>query len=117
MCEKRERHEPGCKAKVTIEAVRERKTVSELAIQFTSEAFTGRLEAAGIAISMDRRTLALENMFIERLWRNLKCEDIYLKGYATADGLTEGLRVATFRHDASSLQGLHPDRSGEYLLR
>jgi putative transposase len=59
--------------------------------QFTSEAFTGRLEAAGIAISMDGRKRALDNVFIERLWRTVKYEDIYLKDYATADELIEGL--------------------------
>ena len=59
--------------------------------QFTSEAFTGRLEAAGIAISMDGRKRALDNVFIERLWRTVKYEDIYLKDYSTADELIEGL--------------------------
>jgi putative transposase len=59
--------------------------------QFTSEAFTGRLEASGIAISMDGRGRALDNVFIERLWRTVKYENIYLKEYATADELIEGL--------------------------
>jgi putative transposase len=60
--------------------------------QFTSEAFTGRLEEAGIAISMDGRGRALDNVFIERLWRNVKYENIYLKEYMTAAELIEGLR-------------------------
>jgi putative transposase len=59
--------------------------------QFTSEAFTGRLEAAGIAISMDGRGRALDNVFIERLWRTVKYENIYLKDYATVAELIEGL--------------------------
>jgi putative transposase len=50
--------------------------------QFTSAAFTGRLAAAGIRISMDGRGRWLDNVFIERLWRSLKYEDVYLKGYA-----------------------------------
>jgi len=50
--------------------------------QFTSTAFTGRLAAAGIKISMDGRGRWMDNVFIERLWRSLKYEDIYLKGYA-----------------------------------
>jgi putative transposase len=50
--------------------------------QFTSVAFTGRLAGAGIRISMDGRGRWLDNVFIERLWRSLKYEDIYLKGYA-----------------------------------
>jgi putative transposase len=50
--------------------------------QFTSTAFTGMLAAAGIRISMDGRGRWMDNVFIERLWRSLKYEDIYLKGYA-----------------------------------
>jgi len=50
--------------------------------QFTSQAFTGALEQAGVRISMDGRGRFLDNIFIERLWRSLKHEDIYLKHYA-----------------------------------
>jgi putative transposase len=50
--------------------------------QFTSAAFTGRLADADILISMDGRGRWLDNVFIERLWRSLKYEDVYLKGYA-----------------------------------
>jgi putative transposase len=50
--------------------------------QFTGAAFTGKLAAAGIKISMDGRGRWMDNVFIERLWRSLKYEDIYLKGYA-----------------------------------
>jgi putative transposase len=50
--------------------------------QFTSAAFTGRLEAAGVRVSMDGRGRWLDNVFIERLWRSLKYEEVYLKGYA-----------------------------------
>lgn len=50
--------------------------------QFTSAAFTGTLAAAGIKISMDGRGRWMDNVFIERLWRSLKHEDVYLKGYA-----------------------------------
>ena len=50
--------------------------------QFTSAAFTGALADAGIAISMDGRGRWMDNVFIERLWRSLKYEDVYLKGYA-----------------------------------
>jgi putative transposase len=50
--------------------------------QFTGAAFTGRLAGAGIRISMDGRGRWLDNVFIERLWRSLKHEDVYLKGYA-----------------------------------
>jgi putative transposase len=59
--------------------------------QFTSRAFTGALETAGIAISMDGRGRALDNVFIERLWRTVKYENIYLQGYETAVELERGL--------------------------
>ena len=55
---------------------------SDQGAQFTSAAFTGVLTAAGIRISMDGRGRWMDNVFIERLWRSLKYEDIYLKGYA-----------------------------------
>ena len=50
--------------------------------QFTSAAFTGKLEAAGIAISMDGRGRFMDNIFIERLWRSIKYEEVHLKAYA-----------------------------------
>lgn len=59
--------------------------------QFTSQAFTGRLEEAGVAISMDGRGRALDNIFVERLWRTVKYEDIYIKGYVTVAELEAGL--------------------------
>ena len=49
--------------------------------QFTSSEFTQRVEAAGVRMSMDGRGRCWDNIFIERLWRSLKYEDIYLKGY------------------------------------
>ncbi len=59
--------------------------------QFTSVAFTNLLEAAGIRISMDGRGRALDNIFVERLWRTVKYEDVYLKNYATVLALIDGL--------------------------
>ena len=59
--------------------------------QFTSAAFTGMLQREEIAISMDGRGRALDNLFVERLWRSLKYEDVYLKGYGTIAELTIGL--------------------------
>jgi putative transposase len=50
--------------------------------QFTSAEFTGRLMAAGIQISMDGRGRWMDNVFIERLWRSIKYEEVYLKAYA-----------------------------------
>ena len=55
---------------------------SDQGSQFTSEAFTGKLVAAGVAISMDGRGRFLDNIFIERLWRSIKYEEVHLKAYA-----------------------------------
>jgi putative transposase len=59
--------------------------------RFTSAAFTGALQSHGIAISMDGRGRALDNIFVERLWRSVKHEDVYLKGYAGVPELLIGL--------------------------
>ena len=59
--------------------------------QFTSEAFPGALEDRGIAISMDGRGRALDNVFIERLWRSVKYECVYLHDYQSAFTLNGGL--------------------------
>ena len=59
--------------------------------QFTSQEFTRVLEQNQIAISMDGRGRALDNVFIERLWRSVKYENIYIKAYATIADLDEGL--------------------------
>lgn len=59
--------------------------------QFTAREFTGCLEAAGVRISMDGLGRVLDNIFIERLWRSVKYEDIYLKEYAAVPDLVDGL--------------------------
>jgi putative transposase len=59
--------------------------------QFTSAAFTGRLASAGVKISMDGRGRWMDNVFIERLWRSLKYEDVYLKGYADGREARNGI--------------------------
>jgi putative transposase len=59
--------------------------------QFTALAFTSRLKDAGIRISMDGRGRALDNVFVERLWRTVKYEHVYLHEYALVPGLEKGL--------------------------
>lgn len=59
--------------------------------QFTSKAFTGRLKAHGITISMDGRGRFLDNIFIERLWRAVKYEEVYLHAYEDGRAAHEGL--------------------------
>jgi len=64
---------------------------SDQGSQFTSADFTNVLLEKGISISMDGRGRALDNIFVERLWRSVKHEDVYLKGYATLPNLLIGL--------------------------
>jgi putative transposase len=65
-------------------------------VQFTARAFTGRVERAGAAVSMDGRGRCLDNVFVERLWRSVKYEDVYLRGYESVLDLERGL-AAYFR--------------------
>jgi putative transposase len=60
-------------------------------VQFTAEAWTSRLQSAGVAVSMDGRGRCLDNVFVERLWRSVKYEDVYLRGYETVPQLQDGL--------------------------
>ena len=73
---------------------------------FTSAAFTGVLAAAGIRISMDGRGRWMDNVFIERLWRSLKHEEVYLKGYADGREARAGIS-AWFRF----YNGLRPHQA------
>ena len=80
--------------------------------QFTSREFTDVLLDRQILISMDGRGRALDNVFIERLWRTVKYEDIYLKGYETVLALETGLQAffQFYNHERphSALQGKTP---------
>jgi len=60
-------------------------------IQFTGEAFTGRLERCGVAVSMDGWRRVYDNIFVERLWRSVKYEEVYLKDYADGREARRGL--------------------------
>jgi len=60
--------------------------------QYTGAAFTGVLKDHGIRISMDGKGRAMDNIMVERLWRSLKYEDIYLRDYETVEDLIQGLR-------------------------
>jgi len=70
-------------------------------VQFTAQAFTSRLDAAGIRISMDGRGRALDNVFVERLWRTVKYEHVYLHEYASVPELEKGLEqyFAFYNHE------------------
>lgn len=60
-------------------------------VQFTAGSFSAALEAAGVRISMDGRGRVFDNIFVERLWRTVKYEDIYPNDYATVPALKTGL--------------------------
>jgi len=59
--------------------------------QFTAWAWTSRLESAGVKVSMDGKGRCLDNVWVERLWRTVKYEELYLKGYETVPLLRAGL--------------------------
>jgi putative transposase len=80
---------------------------SDQGVQFTAEAFAGRLESAGVAVSMDGRGRALDNVFVERLWRSVKYEDVYIRGYEEVAELQSGPgRYFTFYNHARRHQSL-----------
>src|SRR5215813_4982805 len=64
---------------------------SDQGVQFTSAASTSRLEQAGIQISWDGRGRALDNVFVERLWRSVKWEEVSLKDHQTVAEAVSGL--------------------------
>ena len=64
---------------------------SDQGSQFTSEAFISCLETAGVRISWDGRGRAMDNIFVERLWRSVKHEEVYLKDYANVTEAISGL--------------------------
>jgi putative transposase len=83
--------------------------------QFTSPRFTGVLQRAGVRVSMDGRGRWLDNVFIERLWRSLKYECVYLHAFETGSELRAGLARWVGYYDAgrphSALAGRTPDEA------
>ena len=82
--------------------------------QFTSQAFTGLIKENGIKISMDGKGSWRDNVFIERLWRSVKYEDIYLRAYGSVSevktGLNQYFNFYNTRRPHSSLDGKTPDQ-------
>ncbi len=83
--------------------------------QFTSPRFTGVLQQAGVRISMDGRGRWMDNVFIERLWRSLKYECIYLHAFETGSelraGLTKWIGYYNGGRPHSALEGRTPDEA------
>jgi putative transposase len=71
--------------------------------QFTAREYTERLEQAGIRVSRDGRGRALDNVFVERLWRSVKYEDIYIKDYERVPELEAGLTAYFWFYDEERL--------------
>ena len=90
---------------------------SDQGSQFTSLAFTGVLQQAGVRISMDGRGRWMDNVFIERLWRSLKYECIYLHAFETGSelraGLSNWISYYNARRPHSTLAGHTPDEAYE----
>jgi putative transposase len=83
--------------------------------QFTGSAFTGVLTDAGIAISMDGKGAWRDNVFVERLWRSVKYEEVYLRAYDSVSDARASigcyLDFYNGRRPHSSLDGMTPDRA------
>ena len=79
---------------------------------FTAEAFAGKLAATGVAISMDGRGRFMDNIFIERLWRSIKYEEVHLKAYADARearaGIGSWMTFYNFRHPHQAMNNQMP---------
>lgn len=90
---------------------------SDQGSQYTSKEFTKLLEGEGIQISMDGKGRAFDNIFVERLWRSVKYEEVYLKRYQTGEEAVEGLdRYLDFYNNERLHQslGYHTPRSCYY---
>ena len=91
-----------------------RRQVFVAGVEFTSEAFTGKLKEEGIKISMDGKGRWRDNVFVERIWKSIKYEDVYLHAYASVqEARTSIARYLEFYNSIrphSSLKALTPDQ-------
>ena len=83
--------------------------------QFTSDVFTGVLKTAGVRISMDGKGRWMDNVFVERLWRSVKYECVYLHAFSDGHEAREGIGAWMTRYNTrrphSSLGGQTPDEA------
>ena len=101
----RRNHSAAFKAKVAMN--------TDQGSQFTGSAFIGVLDSHGIRISMDGKGCWRDNVFVERLWRSIKYEEVYLHAYdsvtAARAGITRYLAFYNTRRPHQSLDGRTPD--------
>jgi len=130
MKQNRRKHSPSFKARVALEALKRGRPEifnTDQGTQFTSEAFTGLLKQHGVRISMDGKGSYNDNLFIERLWRSVKYEEVYLKAYedgreariglgnyfcfynAERPHQTHGYRIPTEVYSAISIESTNGD--------
>lgn len=83
--------------------------------QFTSAGWTERLQAAGVAISMDGKGRWIDNIFIERLWRSVKYEEVYLHAYASGSEARESLTRYFAFYNAVRIHQIHEYRTPDEL--
>ena len=83
--------------------------------QFTSDAFTQVLKDNGVRISMDGKGRAIDNVMIERLWRTVKYDDIYIRGYETMIELHRGLNDFFKKYNNRKHQGLGMSPAEKYF--
>ena len=119
----RRNHSPAFKAKVALAALKEAMrrhgkpeiTNTDQGSQFTSIDFIKTLKDVDIQISMDGKGAWRDNVFVERLWRTIKYEEVYLRAYDSVSVARESLRrYLTFyngRRPHSSLDGRTPDQA------
>ena len=95
MSKERRKHSPTFKAKVVLDAVKGEATVAQLAPPGikSSEAFTGLLAEHNVRISMEGKGRYTDNIFVERLWRTVKYEEVYLKAYTDGRQAKTGLEA------------------------
>jgi|TARA_B100001964_G_C14187194_1_gene579212 putative transposase len=83
--------------------------------QFTSEAFTGLLKENDIQISMDGKGAWRDNVFVERLWRSVKYEDVYLKAYESVQAVREGINQYFKFYNSRRPHSSHNDRTPDQV--
>jgi len=90
---------------------------SDQGSQFTSPDFTGKLESADVRVSMDGRGRFMDNIFVERLWRSVKYEEVYLKDYETVGDARSGLDAYLAFYNSERLHQALDYRTPESVYR